>query len=118
MRGAPKDRCEGPVRFGYVRVREPLFDLPLFRHRTEPAVAYRRLLPLAEGHPAWSPIGVWGDATHRPRNQFGERLLDNVYVTGTVVGGLDFRRRRLGLGFLVGLAELTAAHMSGEVEPQ
>jgi anaerobic glycerol-3-phosphate dehydrogenase len=101
----------GGVRIGYVRVREPLFDLPLFRHRTEPSIAYRRLLPLAEGHPAWAPIGAWGDATHRPRNQFGERLLDNVYVTGTLLGGVDFRRRRLGLGFLASLAALTAAHM-------
>jgi len=101
----------GGVRFGYVRVREPLFDLPLFRHRTEPSVAYRRLLPLAEGHSAWAPIGVWADGTHRPRNQFGERLFDNLYVTGTIVGGVDFRRRRLGLGFLAGLALLTVDQM-------
>lgn len=104
----------GGVRFGYVRVREPMFDLPLFRHRTEPSVAYRRLLPLAEGHPAWAPIGVWADASHRPRNQFGERTYENVWATGTVLGGLDFRRRRLGLGFLASLAEVTAAHVSGE----
>lgn len=94
----------GGIALGYQAVKETVFDLPLFHCRTEGPIAYRSELPW-DSHPfheeqPWARLGVWADTKWRPRDSAKGTALENVVVCGSALGGVDYAKEGLGLGFM------------------
>lgn len=94
----------GGVDLGYHRLRETVFGLPLFHSRSDGPVANRSELnwdfhPFPEEQP-WARLGTWADAKWRPRDTTKNPVLKNVVVCGSNLGGVDFAKESLGLGFM------------------
>ncbi len=93
----------GGIDFGYHTVHEVIFDLPLFRSRGEEPVKHRGQLGLEgqsfqEAQP-WACLGVRLDSKWRPSDSQEVCVFENVSACGSVIGGIDFAREGVGLGF-------------------
>ncbi len=81
------------------RVSESVLGLPLFLNRTRGPIVYQDELK----EPAeLFRLGLWLDEWHRPRGIDGT-LAENLFASGSLVGGLDFSQGRFGLGFFTWL---------------
>ena len=93
----------GGIALDYREVSEPLFQLPVFRHRTFEPVQFRSQLPLIpdarEAQP-WAELGIWLNQKWQPRDQNNQPVFENLYACGSVIGGVDFARHNIGLGFM------------------
>ncbi len=76
------------------KLTETVLGLPLYvdRHRS---ISYADELKNSDD---LFRLGVWLDEWHRPRNLDGT-LAENLFASGSLVGGLDFSTGRFGLGF-------------------
>lgn len=88
----------GGIAVGFDRLRETVFDLPLFLSRNAPRLRLRRELP-GKGA-SWTRLGVWVDGGWRPIDETGRPVLTNVVACGSIVGGADFAALGLGAGFM------------------
>ncbi|MCB0406081.1 MAG: FAD-binding protein, partial [Bdellovibrionales bacterium] len=95
----------GGVQMQFERLVEPLFGLPLFWSRQEEGVEKRAQLPWSDRSfleaQTWSQLGVWVNENWQPIGNDGLPVLNNLWACGSVIGGLDFARERVGLGFMV-----------------
>ncbi len=92
----------GGISFGYKNLSEPLLNLPLFVDRTS-SKTFRSELDwnpkqFAEEQ-AWAKLGVWVNSQWAPQQAGKMPALKNVAVAGSLIGGLDFARESVGLGF-------------------
>ncbi len=77
------------------RISETVLGLPVFFNRHRGAISYRDQLKSSED---LFRLGLWLDEWHRPRSQDGT-LAENLFASGSLVGGVDFAVHRYGLGF-------------------
>lgn len=77
------------------RFRETVLDLPLFVSRAQPQISYPDELSTAADR---YRLGLWLDEWHRPRSRDG-LLAENLFASGSIVGGVDFAAHRFGTGF-------------------
>lgn len=94
----------GGIDLGYPDVRERLLDLPIFLSRDSGAIRSRSEIPwgdqdFADEQP-WAKLGVWADGKWRPQDEARQPALKNVFACGSLLGGVDFAREGLGLGFM------------------
>ncbi|MCB0416493.1 MAG: FAD-binding protein [Bdellovibrionaceae bacterium] len=95
----------GGVDLQYEKLSEPLFGLPLYWSRQESFAERRAELPWSDRgffeSQTWSQLGVWVDERWQPVGPDNRAVLNNVFACGSVIGGLDFARERVGLGYMI-----------------
>jgi len=93
----------GGIELGYQKVRETIFELPCYLDRMQGTKQYRSELDwrdtrFADEQP-WAKLGLWLDQQWRPRGTNQQPVLKNVTAAGSIIGGVDFARESVGLGF-------------------
>ncbi len=93
----------GGVRIDAQQVSEPLLGLPLYTGDDRP-IHYRSELTWTDRkffeEQDWAKVGVWVDNKFRPIERARGSLFDNLFACGSIIGGVDYAKENLGLGFL------------------
>ncbi len=84
------------------KIREPLFDLPVFQPGERKDWHRKEFLDL-RGHPA-NRAGIEVDNLFRPLNEKGEPALDNLFACGSILGRQDWMRGKCGSGLAISTA--------------
>jgi len=94
----------GGIKLGFDRIEESVFQLPLFTQRAQIEISRRSDLPWKQNNfrdeQAWAKLGVWLDGNYRPMDKSNQPVLRNLTACGSLIGGLDFSRSGLGMGFM------------------
>lgn len=95
----------GGVQMSYDSICEAVFGLPVYYSRHCNPVRLRSEVPLFEGgamkeEQPWASLGVWVDPRWRPKDETGAPALTNLIACGSIIGGVDFARQNLGMGFM------------------
>ena len=94
----------GGINLGYRKVRETVFNLPVFQRREEKPIHYRNEISwkdrdFLDSQP-WTELGLKVGKDWRVLDESNTPLFENVRACGSVLGGVDFAKARLGLGFM------------------
>lgn len=93
----------GGISLGYQRLRETTFEMPCYVDRQQGPKQYRSELDWRDtkfrDEQTWARLGLWLDNQWRPRQSDKTPVLKNVTAAGSIIGGVDFSRESMGLGF-------------------
>jgi len=92
------------------RIREPLFDLPVYQPEKREEWHQEDFLDL-RGHPA-NRAGLTIDDQFRPLNHGGEPALDNLFAAGSILAHQDWMRMKCGSGLAISSAYAAVAAFS------
>ena len=84
------------------KIREPLFDLPVFQPAERRDWHRKEFLDL-RGHPA-NRAGIEVDNLFRPLNEKGDPALDNLFSCGSILAHQDWMRSKSGSGVAISTA--------------
>ncbi|MBI4402991.1 MAG: hypothetical protein HY537_02450, partial [Deltaproteobacteria bacterium] len=93
----------GGISLGFDEIREKVFGLPVFSDR-QTCVQRRVQLDwnsneFCDAQP-WATLGVGVDSRWRPVDRTGRPVYENLVACGSVIGGIDYAKAGMGLGFM------------------
>ena len=84
------------------KIREPVFDLPVFQPGERKNWHRKEFFDL-RGHPA-NRAGIEVDNLFRPLNEKGDPALDNLFCCGSILAHQDWMRSKSGSGLAISTA--------------
>ena len=95
------------------RIREPLFDLPVFQPDKRKNRHRKEFLDL-KGHPA-NQAGIEVDNLFRPLNEKGDPALNNLFGCGSILAHQDWMRSKCGSGLAISTARAAVEAFASRV---
>jgi len=94
----------GGIHMGFERVHETALNLPVFIQRSDEPIIHRSQISwvdrgFTEDQP-WANLGIRVDSEWRPIDAQEVPIYENLRGCGSLIGGVDFSKERLGLGFM------------------
>lgn len=94
----------GGISLGFDKVSESVLDLPVFTDRSTERIHLRNQLAWEdrrfEEDQIWAKLGVWVNKEWTPIDRERVPPFENLRACGSVLGGVDFARQNIGLGFM------------------
>ncbi len=92
------------IKVDWNQVQESFFHLPLFAKGSDGSVEWRNQLDwrntLFKEEQAWATLGVRVNEQHQPIDFSGHLVYENLYACGSIIGGVDFAREGMGMGWM------------------
>lgn len=100
----------GGLQSGFTRVEESILALPIYQQAEGARIAERRAV--VEGRADWDRLGVRVDSEYRPLAEDGKPAYQNLVACGSILGGVDFAKAKIGLGFFATTGRLCVASLT------